>query len=67
MTENKRDEITREGDKTTYRPDDDRLKGKAIQSEARGEQGSADLSNTSSTQGGAAGKVNEGGDETTNR
>jgi hypothetical protein len=45
-----------------FRPDDDRLSGgsdDSVQKEALGKEGSADIGNTSTTSGGAAGKIEE--------
>lgn len=55
-------EIVKEGDVTTYRPNDDRISGgkeHSVQSEARQQQGDEDLGVTGSTQGGAAGHVHD--------
>lgn len=62
MSNEKESDSRREGNVTTYRPDDDRLSGGrdgSVQSEARGEKGTEELGSTSTTSGGAAGKIND--------
>lgn len=57
------DEETRKrGAVTEYRPNDDHVSGgsdKSVQSEALGAEGSANLSNSGATSGGAAGRIND--------
>lgn len=44
---------------TSYRLDDDRMKGRDNQAHARGAEGAEDLQNSGSTQGGNAGHVDD--------
>lgn len=57
----KDDEIVKHGAVTEYRPHKDDVSGgadKSVQTEALGAEGAADLSNSSASSGGAAGRVN---------
>jgi hypothetical protein len=56
------DEIKKHGAVTEYRPNDDRARGgktHSVQTEALGADGSENLSNTSASSGGAAGRIND--------
>jgi hypothetical protein len=62
MPTNKDDEIRHEGAKTIYREHEDDVSGgrdKSVQSEAWGAEGSANLSNSSASSGGAAGQIED--------
>ncbi|HEX9983041.1 MAG TPA: hypothetical protein VGF69_07245 [Thermoanaerobaculia bacterium] len=57
----KDDEIVKHGAVTEYRPHKDDVSGgadKSVQTEALGAEGAANLSNSSASSGGAAGRVN---------
>ena len=63
------DEIRKHGAVTDYRPDDERLRGgkdHSVQTEALGEEGSANLAQSGTTTSGAAGRVDDQ-DETLRR
>lgn len=54
------EDIRRHGPITEYRPEKDDVSGgrdKSVQSEARGAEGSSELSNSGATGGGAAGRI----------
>jgi hypothetical protein len=56
------DEVRKHGAVTEYRPKDDHVSGgrdKSVQTEALGAEGSSNLSNSSATSGGAAGRIND--------
>lgn len=62
MAKDKNDEIIERGPVTEYRPHKDDVSGgrdKSVQTEALGAEGLADLSVTSGSSGGSAGRIND--------
>lgn len=62
MADRKDDEVTHHGAVTEYRPHKDDVSGgsdKSVQSEALGAEGAANLSNSSASSGGAAGRIHD--------